>query len=121
VPTVWDETRGLDGKVGEYICIARRRGDVWYVGGMTDWSARIIKLPLDFLADGDYEVELYKDGANAHRAAKDYKKVTFDLSVRDGKANSDSVFMSEGLFSADMAPGGGFAARISKIKRLVFN
>lgn len=121
VPTVWDETRGLDGKVGEYICIARRRGDVWYVGGMTDWSARIIKLPLDFLADGDYEVELYKDGANAHRAAKDYKKVTFNLSVRDGKANSDSVFMSEGLFSAEMAPGGGFAARISKIKRLVFN
>ena len=114
VPTVWDETRGLDGKVGDYIAIARRKEDVWYVGGMTDWSARTIRLPLDFLADGDYEVELYMDGANAHRTAKDYKKVTFNLNVRDGKADSDTVFMSEGQLTAEMAPGGGFAARITK-------
>ena len=114
VPTVWDETRGLDGKVGEYICIARRKGDVWYVGGMTDWSARIIKLPLDFLADGDYEVELYVDGPNAHKAAKDYKKVIFNLNVCGGKASSDSVFDCDGMFTVEMAPGGGFAAKIVK-------
>ena len=114
VPTVWDETRGLDGKVGDYIAIARRKGDVWYVGGMTDWSARTIRLPLDFLADGDYEMELYMDGTNAHRTAKDYKKVTFNLNVRDGKADSDTVFMSEGQLTAEMAPGGGFAAKIIK-------
>ena len=112
VPTVWDETRGLDGKVGEYITLARRKGNVWYVGGMTDWSARTLNVALDFLADGDYEMELYKDGANAHRAARDYRKMAFGFRVADGKIYSDSPLFSESLLSVAMAPGGGFAAKI---------
>ncbi len=114
VPTVWDETRGLDGKVGEYITIARRSGDIWYVGGMTDWSARTLNIPLDFLADGDYEMEIYLDGANAHRAGRDYRKMILGFKVADGRIYSNSTILSDGSLSAQMAPGGGFVAEIIK-------
>ena len=99
IPTVWDETRGLSGKVGEYIAMARRSGDTWYVGGMTDWNARELTLDLSFLPEGDHEVVIYRDGANAYRAASDYKKETIKLPA-DGK------------LTVHMAPGGGFAAVI---------
>ena len=112
VPTVWDETRGLDGKVGEYVAIVRRSGDEWYVGAMTDWSARTLKLSLDFLADGVYEIELFKDGVNANRVAKDYRKMTLGFKIVEGKVYSNSTLMSDGLLLVDMAQGGGFAARI---------
>lgn len=52
VPTTWDETVGLDGRVGEYVSIARRKGDTWYVGGMTDWNARTLTIDLGFLGEG---------------------------------------------------------------------
>ena len=97
VPEIWDETRGLEGKVGEYIAMARRSGSCWYVGAMTDWSARELTLDLSFLPEGQYKVELYKDGVNADRAACDYKKVIFDLPA-DKK------------LTVNMMPGGGFAA-----------
>ena len=100
VPEVWDETRGLDGKVGEYIAMARRSGSDWYVGAMTDWSAREMVLDLSFLPEGSYDVELYRDGINADRAACDYKKETVSLPA-DRK------------LVVKMAPGGGFAAKIS--------
>ena len=100
VPEVWDESRGLAGKVGEYIAIARRSGSDWYVGAMTDWSAREMTLDLSFLPDGSYQVELYKDGVNADRAACDYRKETTDL-PSDRKIN------------IKMAPGGGWVAKIT--------
>ena len=112
VPTVWDETRGIEGKVGEYIAMARRSGETWYVGAMTDWSARTLNLSLDFLPDGDYEIEIYKDGVNAYRVARDYKKLTLGFKVAEGVVYSNSVLMSDGRLKAEMAPGGGFAARI---------
>ena len=99
VPTVWDETRGIDGKVGEYIAMARRSGDVWYIGAMTDWNARQLVLDLSFLPEGDYEVELFRDGINADRAASDYRKEIIPLD-------------SSRQLPVSMAPGGGFAARI---------
>ena len=114
VPTVWDETRGLDGKVGEYIALARRRDDVWYIGGMTDWSARTLEVSLDFLADGDYEIELYIDGANAHRVAKDYRKKMLGIKVIDGRVYSDSPLFTSAYMRVEMAPGGGFTAKIIK-------
>ena len=100
VPEVWDESRGLAGKVGEYIAIARRSGSDWYVGAMTDWSAREMTLDLSFLPEGSYQVELYKDGVNADRAACDYRKETTDL-PSDRKIN------------IKMAPGGGWVAKIT--------
>ena len=101
VPTVWDETRALCGEVGKYIAMARRSGEEWYVGGMTDWNERTLTLDLSFLPQGVYSVELYRDGVNADRRASDYKKEVFDLPLN-------------GLIKVKMAPGGGFAAKIVK-------
>ena len=101
IPTVWDETVGIDGKVGDYIAMARRKGDVWYVGSMTDWEARTLKLDLSFLPEGEYVIEIYRDGVNADRAARDYKKVVTDLPA-------------DRIIVAEMAPGGGFVAKIMK-------
>ena len=101
VPTVWDETKGLCGKVGEYIAIARRSGDDWYVGAMTDWSSRELVLDLTFLPEGSYEVVIYRDGANAYRIARDYRMEVIDLP-------------SDCKLTVKMAPGGGFAAKIVK-------
>ena len=100
VPEVWDETVGLDGKVGDYIAMARRSGSEWYVGAMTDWSAREITVDLSFLPEGEYKVELYRDGINADRAGCDYKKEIIDLP-------------SDRQLTVRMMPGGGFAAKIS--------
>ena len=61
VPTTWDETRVLSGEVGKYIVVARRKGTDWYVGAMTDWTARKLKVPLDFLPSGQYKVEIWGD------------------------------------------------------------
>jgi alpha-glucosidase len=101
IPTVWDETRGICGEVGKYIVMARRSGDVWYVGGMTDWSDRTLSLNLDFLPEGEYVMEMYIDGANAYRIARDYRKTLADVPA-DGKID------------VHMAPGGGFAIKIYK-------
>ena len=101
VPTVWDETRGVCGEVGKYIALARRSGNDWYVGAMTDWSSRELVLDLSFLPEGEYEVEIYRDGANAYRIARDYKKEVKQLP-------------SERKLTVNMAPGGGFAAKIVK-------
>jgi alpha-glucosidase len=61
VPTTWDETRFVMGDVGEYIVVARRRGDGWYLGGITDWNVRKLAIPTEFLGEGDYDVTLYVD------------------------------------------------------------
>ena len=101
VPTVWDQTRVLEGEVGHCIVTARRSGEVWYVGGMTGWEARTVHLDLSFLPEGTYDVELFRDGANARRIARDYRREVLTLDA------------SEGL-DVELAPGGGFAARIVK-------
>ena len=101
IPTIWDETISLDGKVAEYIAMARRYKDEWYVGGLTNWNSREIELNLSFLGEGDYKIELFKDGINADRAARDYKKEL--LSVPENRQ-----------LTVQMASGGGFAARIYK-------
>jgi alpha-glucosidase len=102
VPTVWDETLALDGRVGEYVVVARRAaaGD-WYVGAMTNWTARQLSVDLSFLDDGAYRMEVWQDGPNAHRFAEDYKKLT--MNVRKG----DKV-------NLNLAPGGGWVARIHR-------
>ncbi|WP_419511206.1 glycoside hydrolase family 97 protein [Alistipes sp.] len=99
VPTVWDETVALTGSVGEYIAIARRAGDSWFIGAVTDWSPRELELDLSFIGSGDYDVESFADGVNADRAACDFKKQISNL-PQDRK------------LKIKMAPGGGYAARI---------
>ena len=100
IPEVWDETKVLEGKVGDYIVTARRSGDTWYVGAMTDWSPRDMEVDLSFLPAGNYQIEIFKDGVNADRAARDYKRTVADFTP--GKVN------------VHMAPGGGWTAIITK-------
>ena len=99
IPTVFDETIALDGKVGEYVVIARRCGDKWYLGGIVGQRAKTVTLDLGFLGEGDWKMELFKDGTNVRRHAEDYKRVAMDA----GKT-----------LTVEMAPGGGFAAIFTK-------
>ena len=104
VPTVWDETVALDGRVGDYVAIARRKGAAWYVGAMTDWEARDLTIDLAaFLPAGRYQVEIFRDGPNADRAARDYVHETQMVSVA----------ASQHPLTIHMAPGGGWTAVIS--------
>ncbi len=100
VPTVWEETRVLAAKMGDYVVIARRRGTNWYVGAMTDWTARELDIDLSFLPAGSFQMTAFQDGANADRIGSDYKKVT-------------SIVTSKSKVAIKMASGGGWAARIS--------
>lgn len=99
VPTVWDETVVLDGKMGEYIITARRKGDTWFVGGLNNWDARDVEVDLSFLSSGSHKAVLFKDGVNAHRTARDYKREE----VRVSSAQPLKVHL---------APGGGFTLQI---------
>lgn len=108
VPTVWDEIVPLDGKVAEYVAVAKRKGDVWYVGGMTDWNARDIEVDLlQVLGDGEWTVEIFTDGVNADRAGCDYRKSEYVL-----KAADNNTFR----LGVHLAPGGGFAAKFTPVR-----
>jgi len=85
VPTVWDETIALDGKISDYLLVARRNGENWFIGGMSDWDSRDIEVDLSFLPDNKkYQMTLYQDGVNADRIAIDFKqtKSTVDHSFK---------------------------------------
>lgn len=103
VPTIFNETTALNGKVGEYIAIARRKGDVWFVGAMTNWSQRDITIDLSFLKHAGYEAEIFMDGVNADKKPEDYKKVIQKVNVGE-------------KLSVHLAPGGGWTARIYPMK-----
>jgi alpha-glucosidase len=103
VPTTFDATVALDGKVGEYLELARRKGDTWFVGAMTDWTARDLTLDFSFLGNGDYQAIVFKDGINADRDGTDYKKEVIKIS-------------GGSKLNIHLAPGGGWAARIEKLK-----
>jgi alpha-glucosidase len=101
VPTVWDETLPLDGKIGDYIVMARRTGNNWYVGAVTSWSPRNISLSLSFLPEGKYTLEIFSDGVNADRYARDYKKEIKNFSNMD---NIDIKMESGGGWTAKIVP-----------------
>ena len=65
VPTVWDDTKVLNGEPAKYITVARQHGDAWYLGSMTNWEARDLELPLGFLGKGQYEAQIFSDGPDA--------------------------------------------------------
>lgn len=101
IPTVWDRTLPISGKVAEHIVMAREKDGVWYVGGLTDWNARDVEVDLSFLGEGEFNAEIFKDGINADRVGKDYKREVIRVST-DKK------------LKLHMAPGGGFVVRITK-------
>ncbi len=100
IPVVWDDLKVLDAKISDYLLLARRSGDNWFVGALTDWTSRQIELDLSFLPAGEYVMEIFQDGINADRHAEDYKHLK--MKVKSG----DKIQIS-------LAPGGGWAARIS--------
>ena len=100
IPTVWDETVALDGKIAEYVAMARRSGSGWYVGAMTDWTERDMTIDLSFLGEGDFVMEIFTDGVNADKTASDWRK-----EVRPVPASRK--------ITVHLAPGGGFAAKIA--------
>lgn len=100
VPTVWDETIAVDGEIARHITIARRSGDVWYIGALTDWEPRSFEFDLNFLPEGDFIVEVFEDGVNADRNGTDYRRRTFDLP-------------SDRRIDAFLAAAGGWVAKIT--------
>ena len=98
-PTVWDETVPICGEIGEYVAVARRSGDIWYIGALTNWDARDLTLDLNFIGDGNMTV--FQDGINADRAARDYKKTSAKIPA-------------DGIVKIHLAPGGGWVARITR-------
>ena len=100
VPTTFDESVPLDGRIAEYAVIARRKGDTWYVGAMTNWTQRDLTIDLSFLKPGRYEAVQFADGVNADREATDYTKTVGPVSGGD-------------KLKVHLAPGGGWAAIIS--------
>jgi len=103
VPTVWDETIVLAAKVADYVMVARKSAERWYVGAMTDWTDRELTVDFSFLGPGRYTMEIYADGMNADRYGNDYKKRTVKISAAD-------------KMKIKLAPGGGWAAIIGPMK-----
>ena len=65
VPSTWDEIHAIGGTPMEWVSVARRSGKDWYVGTLTNWDERDVKVPLNFLGDGRYEAEIYADASDA--------------------------------------------------------
>ena len=66
IPVEWDDLVTLDSKIGDYVAMARRNGNSWYVAAVTDWTSRDMKLDLSFLPKGKkYKMEVFRDGVNA--------------------------------------------------------
>jgi len=99
VPASWDETRVLNGVPPKYITIARRRGNEWFVGSITNEDARDIDVPLSFLGSGAYDAEIYADGPNAATQPK-------DSVVEKRRVDARTVLKLK------LAPGGGSAIRL---------
>ncbi len=103
VPATWDETRVIHADVGDYTTFARKNGDEWYVGSITDWTPRELSLPLDFLGAGEYVAEIYADGADADENA-------------ESVAISTETLTAGSTLNITLAPGGGYAARFYPVQ-----
>ena len=99
IPTTFDETVALDGQLGEYTVIARRKGSVWYVAAMTDWTARDLTISLDFIGEGQHTADIFADGVNAHKEATDYK-------------HTQQTVTSKDRLAVHLSSGGGWTAII---------
>jgi alpha-glucosidase len=102
VPTTFNETAALDGKVGDFVSIARRKGTTWYAGAMTNWEPREITADLSFLGEGKYKAILFEDGVNAGKDGTDYIRKEITVTAKD-------------KLPVKMASGGGWAARFEKL------
>lgn len=103
IPSVWDRTDVLDGKLGEYIITAREKEGIWYVGGLTSWQARTYALDCSFLGGGKWSARIFTDGVNS------------DLTADDYRLESRTV-VSGDVLDIEMASGGGFAVIFERLE-----
>lgn len=103
-PTTWDDTKVLGGEMGQFVMIARRKGDQWFVGALTDWDARSMLLDLSKFLDTtkEYSAVIVRDGPNADRFPQNYCCKTVSVA-------------GAGKLEVEMRKGGGFAARLSPV------
>ena len=102
VPTTWDETRVPVAEVGQYVTIARRKGTDWFVGSITDSSAREITLKLDFLPEGQYTADLYADAPDVDQNPNHLTRQTRTVTRAD-------------VLTLKLAPGGGQVMRLRPV------
>lgn len=103
VPTVWDETIGLDGEIGSYAVVAKRSGTDWFVGAITNEEARLLEIPLGFLGAGDWNAEIWTDGPDTASDATDLIKINTSVD-------------SSGTIELNLASGGGAVVRLVLIE-----
>lgn len=101
IPTVWDETVPLKSEIGEYIAVARRSGDVWFVGALTNENARELTIDLSFLGEGYYRGTIFSDGPNCERFGEDYLKKEIEVPI--GRK-----------LTMHLGPAGGWVMKIMK-------
>jgi alpha-glucosidase len=100
IPATWDDTRALSARLGEEIVIARRSGEDWWIGAMTDRHARDVVVSLSFLPAGKFRAEIYRDDLTA--------EVRYKLETREVKANGEFVLA--------LAASGGALVRLTKME-----
>ena len=104
VPTTWDDTKVIEGKMGDYVVIARRKGDKWYLGGMCGWGGKDVEIDLSkFLPEGKYLAKIVRDTINSDDIPEDYK-------IETKKVTSDTKL------KLSMRSGGGFAVKFMPYK-----
>ena len=101
IPTEWDDLKVLHAKIGEHTVLARKNGDNWYIGAITNWDKKSFTINFDFLGEGEYQLEYIADGINADTRAIDYVKRTKRITSGD-------------TIEIDLAPGGGWIAKLVK-------
>lgn len=101
VPVTYDRTAVLDGRVGEYLIMAREKDGVWYLGALTDRASRDIVIDLCFLGEGDFTADIFADGINADRCQEDYKHTSVRVTSSD-------------RLKVHLAEAGGWTARIER-------
>lgn len=100
VPTMWDETRFIEGEIAQFIVVARRKGNEWYVGAMNNEQERMVEVPLSFLDSGNYRLQSWQDGSTP-------------TSLVEAKAEK---ITSADKVSLKLAASGGAAVRIVPIR-----
>lgn len=103
VPATWDETKVLNGDPGEFITMARRKGNQWFMGSMTSWTPRELDVPLTFLGEGAYTAEIYEDADDADKYPKNARVLKKTVTAKS-------------TLHLKLAPGGGYAVQFIPAK-----
>ena len=104
VPTVWDDTKVLNGEPAKFVTIARQHDDSWYIGSITNWDARDVDIPLSFLGKGNYQARIFADAPDAD-------------TVATGVTVSEKSVTAGDTLKVHLSPGGGWAAILERSKQ----